>query len=38
MNFNIFNRSLLILKGCEQLGGKLHNTRKWIGATEVFIC
>ncbi|XP_068210072.1 zinc finger-containing ubiquitin peptidase 1-like isoform X3 [Palaemon carinicauda] len=23
------------LQGCEQLGGKLSNTRKWIGATEV---
>lgn len=22
-------------QGCEQLGGKLYNTRKWIGATEV---
>lgn len=22
--------------GCEQLGGKLVNTRKWIGATEIF--
>ena len=22
--------------GCEQLGGRLANTRKWIGATEVF--
>lgn len=21
--------------GCEQLGGRLINTRKWIGATEV---
>lgn len=27
-------------QGCEQLGGKLFNTRKWIGATEVvtFLC
>ncbi|KAG8241968.1 hypothetical protein J6590_075543 [Homalodisca vitripennis] len=23
------------LQGCDQLGGKLSNTRKWIGATEV---
>ncbi|XP_075210718.1 zinc finger-containing ubiquitin peptidase 1-like [Lycorma delicatula] len=23
------------LQGCDQLGGKLFNTRKWIGATEV---
>lgn len=23
------------LQGCDQLGGKLANTRKWIGATEV---
>lgn len=23
------------IQGCEQLGGKLYNTRKWIGATEV---
>lgn len=23
------------VQGCEQLGGRLHNTRKWIGATEV---
>lgn len=23
------------VQGCDQLGGKLHNTRKWIGATEV---
>ncbi|KAK6628059.1 hypothetical protein RUM44_010541 [Polyplax serrata] len=22
-------------QGCEQLGGKVHNTRKWIGATEI---
>jgi len=22
--------------GCEQLGGKIVNTRKWIGATEIF--
>jgi len=22
--------------GCEQLGGRLSNTRKWIGATEIF--
>lgn len=21
--------------GCEQLGGKLYNTRKWIGSTEI---
>lgn len=24
-----------LLQGSEQLGCKLHNTRKWIGATEV---
>lgn len=24
-------------QGCDQLGGKLYNTRKWIGATEVVI-
>ncbi|KAJ8893963.1 hypothetical protein PR048_006564 [Dryococelus australis] len=23
------------VQGCDQLGGKLFNTRKWIGATEV---
>ena len=23
------------VQGCDQLGGKLHNTRKWIGATEI---
>ena len=23
------------MQGCEQLGGKLVNTRKWIGATEI---
>ncbi|KAK3866366.1 hypothetical protein Pcinc_028099 [Petrolisthes cinctipes] len=28
-------RSGFDLQGCEQLGGKLTNTRKWIGATEV---
>ncbi|KAL7646687.1 UNVERIFIED_CONTAM: hypothetical protein RMT77_001940 [Armadillidium vulgare] len=29
-------RSGFDLQGCEQLGGRLSNTRKWIGATEVF--
>lgn len=23
------------VQGCDQLGGKIHNTRKWIGATEI---
>jgi len=22
-------------QGCDQLGGKLHNSRKWIGTTEM---
>ena len=30
------NTTVVTGLGCEQLGGRLVNTRKWIGATEIF--
>jgi len=31
----IISQELLLVQGREQLGGRLRNTRKWIGATEI---
>ena len=35
LSFYAFSLKGFDVQGCEQLGGKLVNTRKWIGATEI---